>query len=1715
MLASETARRVLTIRFIALASMFLAASGSIEALESDRPVSFQRDILPIFRANCFGCHQGALKQGDYRMTDFAAMIRGGESTEPAIVPNKSSESHLLQEITPVDGKAEMPKKRPPLKTEEIELIRQWIDAGAVNDSTAVTSYSVESPPSYVRPPLVASIDFSPDGKQLAIAGFHEALIFDTSSWKLSNRLIGLSPRLETVKYSPNGKYLAVAAGQPGISGEMQLWNVADGSMFRSQAIGTDTLFGLNWSPDSQLISVGLADNTVRAFDAESGDQKFFQRAHEDWPRATVFTADGKHLLSGGRDMSVKLTEVATERFVDNVTSITPGALKGGIQALARHPQRDEIFVGGSDGTPRVYRVFRETARVIGDDSNLIRQFDTMPGRIYSVAITSDGNQLAAAAVLDGKSLVQVWAYDFDAQIPDDIKAIQAKRAISRTAKEVEKIAEFLSKKPAELGKWEIDQCSIYAIAFDARGNLAASGSDGRVRVWSISDKKEIANFEVTPPNNRENEAPSSKASSPTSIAKSPSASNTSKTDLSNDSESTATQLDLSKIVKIVVEPAQINITHWSDSVQLLVTAETTDGRLVDVTDQVQYSSSAPEIAIVSPRGWVQPQNGAGKTKINVQIGSHRKTLVASIRSSEADSVDFVRDVAPVLSRLGCNSGTCHGAQAGKNGFKLSLRGYDPVYDIRALTDDLAGRRFNPASPLDSLMMTKPLGLVPHVGGQLLKEDEVRTKVLRTWIADGAQLNMQTPRVAKIEVFPLNPVVDEVGAKQQIRVVATYVDGTSRDVTRDAFVESGNTDVATLVDGDRISAIRRGEAPILARFEGAYAATTLTVMGKRDDFVWEEPKLDSTIDKLVAEKWERMKIKPSGLCTDDAFLRRVYLDLAGLPPTADQVRAFLADTSVTTAKRERVVDELLSSTAFNEHWTSKWSDLLMVNSKFLGKEGATKFRDWVHESIANNKPYNEFVHEIITASGSNRENPAASYFKILRTPEEALENTTHLFLGVRFNCNKCHDHPFERWTQDQYYQTASYFSQVALKKDKESGDATIGGTAVEGAKPLYEEVTDSGEGEMKHQKTGAVVQPQFPFECDYPAEANRSRRDEFAAWLTSPDNPYFARSYVNRMWGYLLGKGLIEPIDDIRAGNPASIPELLEHLEHEFIASNFDVRKLMRSICNSRVYQLSIESNEWNIDDQRNYSHAMPRRLPAEVLFDAIHQVTGTPSSLPGSPVGMRSASLADADSGLKDGFLNNLGRPARESACECERSSELRLGSIMALVSGPTLGAAISNDKNSIQSLAKKATDNNALIDELFLRILNRHATAEELVASTTVFKEIKNDHQELAKRLEEKEAWWLEEKPKREAITQAELVDSEAKFIEREAEIKPKRDADETARLDRVSKSTKSIAAFEKTLPGKFEAFLKEKNNKVLWHLLPAIASDGPAGTKFEQKADRSILATGKGAKGIYKIDSLAPRSPITAIRLEALADATLPTSGPGLSNNGNFVVTELELYVTKLGKTDDMRKIKLTKGFTDFDQPSFSAEAAINGNAIDQSGWAVAGAGGVDHWAVFELEAPLELKTDEILHWEIHQQHKGDKLRLGRFRLAVSDTPVEASLGLSESLNLLANTPAAQRSKDSQEAGLNYFKTSSPELNKLRATLAVEKQPLPEDELVVQLRSRIEKLKQPVQDDVKLVRLRSDVNESQSQSEHARVTAAEDISWALINSPAFLFNH
>ncbi len=1686
----------------ALAAPARGAEADAKPAEPPGAVSYEKQVRPIFQAHCQGCHQPAKSSGAYVMTAFDRLLAGGESKQAAIVPGKPDESFLLDQVTPEGGKAEMPPGKPPLSKAELDLVRRWIAEGAVDDAppSAGRKFDPEHPPVYTRPPVITALDFSPDGSLLAVAGFHEALLWKADGSEPVARLIGLAERIESVRFSPDGAKLAVTGGQPGRMGEVQVWDVAKRKLTLSVPVTFDTIYGASWSPDGTKLAFGCADNTVRAVDARTGEAVLFQGAHNDWVLDTAFSKDGTHVVSVGRDMTVKLTELATQRFIDNVTSITPGALKGGIQAIARHPKLDQVLVGGSDGTPKVYRLFRQSARQIGDDANLIFELFPMTGRIFSVGFSADGKRIAASSSLDGAGEVSICTFDYDADVPANVKAIMGKVPGKRNPTEQATLEEYKKKGTREVSRVALP-AGVYAIAFRPDGTqVAAAGSDGKVRLINAESGRIVKEFEPAPLG-VEPPRPA------TTIAAGPAP------DESAEAESLTPG---ATIQSLEVQPARIALAGPFAYAQLLVLARLDNGERVDVTRLTQSTLTAPMVA-VARSGLVQPR-ADGRAVLKLCVAEHSAEIPVEVWGMTADRrADFVRDVAPVLSRLGCNSGTCHGSAKGKNGFKLSLRGYDPLFDVRALTDDLASRRVNVASPDDSLMLLKPAGTVPHVGGQLFRPGEPYYEIVRAWIAGGAKLDTNTPKVTRIEVFPTNPVVERIGSKQQMRVEATFADGLVRDVTHEAFIESGNGEVATASRGGLISAIRRGEAPILARYEGAYVATTMTVMGDRSGFVWEQPPAQNAIDELTAAKWQRLKIKPSGLCTDTEFLRRVSLDLTGLPPTADEVRAFLADPRASCVKREELVDRLVGSPAYVEYWTNKWADLLQVNRKFLGADGAKAFRQWIREEVAKDTPYDEFARKVLTASGSNKANPPAAYFKILRDPPTTMENTTHLFLGIRFNCNKCHDHPFERWTQDQYYQTAAFFAQVGLKKDPAGGDAMLGGSAVESGKPLYEVVEDQKSGEVTHERTGQVTEPKFPYPVPSEAPPDASRRTRLADWITSRDNPYFARSFVNRVWGYLFGVGIMEPIDDIRAGNPPTNPELLDYLTREFLDHSFDVRHVMRLICKSRTYQLSFETNRWNEDDRTNYSHAIARRLPAEVLYDTVYRVNGSVSKIPGVPPGTRAAELPDSGVELPSGFLSTFGRPVRESACECERSSGLQLGPVMALISGPTIGDAIDDPNNEVAKLVAREKDDARLVEELFLRILNRPATPKEVETSVADLRAIEDDHSKLLASLAKREAEYVairakQEKDREDAIAEAkqELADYEKELAPKLAELE-KQKAETTARLE------SDLKAYEATVPAHLAEWEKKQaSTEVEWHPFAPKTVEAGAGTTLTQEPDRSIVVSGKEQKTAFTVVVETRLRGITAFRLEVLADPKLPSGGPGRAPNGNFVLTEFEVTAGPRADPKKAQKVALQNPLADFAQENFGIKSAVDGNPnTPNKGWAVSPASGVTHWATFEAGQSIDFDGGTVLTFTLHHRYSDDKHMLGRFRLSATATPRPVGLGLPEELRAIVATPRAERTESQKTALMKHFRILDPELREKSNKLAESRRPLPTDPKLVELRGALELASRPIPPDPVLEQLRPDVAMSTKQLAEQRLTAAQDIAWALINSPAFLFNH
>ncbi|WP_435017418.1 DUF1549 domain-containing protein [Tundrisphaera sp. TA3] len=1672
----------------------------------DGPVSFARQIQPIFRAQCQGCHQPAKEEGEYRMTTHAGLMAAGESGIPGVVPGKPDESHLIDQIAiDADGKALMPSGKPPLAQADIDLIRRWVAEGAKDDSPASTEavYDRAHPPIYARPPALAAIAYAPDGSRLAVGGFHEVLLFDGDGSTLIDRLIGLSERIASVRFSPDGKKLAVAGGQPGRIGEIQVWDVATRELDLSLPVTHDTVYGATWSPDGKTIAFGCGDNSVRAIDAKTGNQVLFMGSHNDWALDTAFTKDGANLISVGRDMTAKLTEVATQRFVDNLTSITPGALKGGLAAVVRHPERDEIVIGGSDGEPKVYRVFRQTVRVIGDDSNLIRRLPPLAGRIFGVAVSADGTKIAAGSSLDGAGEVGVYAYNFDGTLPDPIKAIMAKVITGRTAEEKAALDAYLTRDVKALGKATV-KAGVYGVAFRPDGKLvAAACGDGLVRLIDPETGAVAREFAPAPAGGTPAERPA-----PT-VAATPPPTPTAATS----AEPEPSPGD-APVASLDVQPTAIDLRDPYAYAQLVITARTADGTEFDATRLA--TRTAPESLVALTRGGLVRPRADGSGTLALAYGG--KTVEVPVRVSGfgvARKVDYLHDVIPVLSRLGCNAGTCHGSAQGKNGFKMSLRGYDPIFDIRALTDDHASRRVNTAAPDSSLMLLKPTGAVPHVGGALMTPGEPYYEALRAWINDGAKLDLGVPRVKSIAVHPANPTVQAIGARQQLRVLATYGDGEVRDVTREAFLESGNTEVATADRDAVMTALRRGEAPILVRYEGAYAASTLTVMGDRTGFAWEDQPGTTKIDELTAAKWRKLKILPSQPCTDAEFLRRASLDLTGLPPTSAEVNAFLADARPSQVKRDELVDRLVGSPAYVDFWTNKWADLLQVNRKFLGVEGATAFRGWIRDQVDRNVPYDQFARSILTAEGSNQKNPAASYFKVLRDADATMENTTQLFLAIRFNCNKCHDHPFERWTQDQYYETAAYFAQVGLKADPGSMGKTIGGSAVEGAKPLFEEVYDKGDGEMIHDRTKKVAPPKFPFPSPHPAPEKASRRQELAAWITSPENPYFARSYVNRLWGYLFGVGVIEPIDDIRAGNPATNPELLDYLTAEFLKSNFDVRHVIKLIAKSRTYGLSVETNKWNADDRTNYSHAIARRLPAEVLLDAVYRVTGSSSKFPGVPAGTRAAALPDSGVELPSGFLNTFGRPPRESACECERTSGLQLGPVMALVSGPTLGDALSDPDNDLTRMVKAMPEDKPLISELFLRILNRPATPAEVAACLEDLGGIDEDHAKLAAKLGHAEAAYAMKRPALEREREAARAAARDALAAYEKDLPAKTAAREAERLEKVAKREEAVKAYEKTLAQQVAEWEKKQSPVNRWRILTPKAVTSTAGAKFAILPDGSVLGSGPDAPGGIVFEADTDLGDIVGIRLEMLPDPSLPAQGPGRAPDGNFVLNRIDVAAAPLSDPKAFKPVALERPLADFSQGNFSIAGAIEPGNDPARGWAISPAYGIPHWAVFAAKEPAGAAGGTALKITLTHQYQGMSYMPGRFRISVTRGDREVALGVPEELRAVLAISPETRTPAQVEVLMAYHRGLSPEARKRQNQLDAARKPLPPDPMLATLKANVEAADRPLPVEPALAQLRQDVEQSIAQAAARRLTAAQDVAWALINSPAFLFNH
>ncbi len=750
---------------------------------------------------------------------------------------------------------------------------------------------------------------------------------------------------------------------------------------------------------------------------------------------------------------------------------------------------------------------------------------------------------------------------------------------------------------------------------------------------------------------------------------------------------------------LAIEPTTINLIGPRSRQQLLVTGKYAGDEVRDLTGLIPVGSSNLAVARVDGSTVLPVANG--ECVIVAMAGSQATVIPCIVKNMELPApVSFKNETQMALTKSGCNMGACHGSPSGKGGFRLSLRAYDPELDAMTLRSEFFGRRINIVEPAESLLLKKPLMEVAHGGGKRIKKGDACHQVLEHWIAEGLRLDPPTePDLVKIETLPSKRVLRAPAAQQQVVVLGHFSDGSVRDLTALTDFSSSSESVASVNPAGRITKNGRGESAILARYLDKMATCHVTFLEDVPGFAWNNPAENNFVDTLVFDKLKTLQIVPSDLCADDEFLRRAYLDITGRLPSIEEAQAFLADSNPN--KRAAIVDQLLDSDDYASFWSLKWCDILRANSKKLKVAGVHKFRLWVYESLKQDKPLDQFARELLTAQGSVFENPAANYWRASRDPQDATETTAQLFLGVRIQCAKCHNHPFERWTQDNYYGIAAAFTRIGRKNALDAEEEVV---FVQPA------------GEVTQPRTGKQMKVHLLLQGDVDVPSDQDRRVVFAEWLTKADNPFFARSLTNRIWGHLLGRGIVEPVDDFRDSNPPSNAKLLEELTRQFVANGFSQKWVIRTIMNSRIYQLSSRTNSFNKNDEIYCSHATTRLLSAEQLLDAICAVTAVAEDFKNAPAGTRTTQLAEPPA--DNYFLKVFGQPQREMACQCERSSESNLSQALQMINGPVVHNKLRADNGRIAQMIAAGKSDDEIITTIYYAAVARPPVPEELAAS-------------------------------------------------------------------------------------------------------------------------------------------------------------------------------------------------------------------------------------------------------------------------------------------------------------------------------------------------------------------------------------------------------------
>ena len=767
-----------------------------------------------------------------------------------------------------------------------------------------------------------------------------------------------------------------------------------------------------------------------------------------------------------------------------------------------------------------------------------------------------------------------------------------------------------------------------------------------------------------------------------------------------------------ELVEINVYPENIDLSNSRDRQRLIVQARFADGLTEDVTEQATLTSTNSEV--LRKDGYTFFPAADGETTVNVEYQGKAIQIPAKVQNAGVTPpISYTLDVMPVFLKANCNTGSCHGAARGKDGFRLSLYGFDVNGDYNRITRDFSSRRINLAFPEDSLLLTKGAGVVPHTGGTRFRKGDELYETVHEWLRDGAVIDQgEIPTVTKVDIYPKGAVLNGEGAQQKITVRAYYSDGTDRDVTHLAYFSSNNDNSAIIEQDGVVTAQNRGEAFIMARFDTHTVGTHFIVLPKNLEFAWNELPENNYIDTHMHNKFKNLRIIPSELCTDEEFIRRVTLDVTGRLPTVDEYNAFLAD--VDPKKRDKLVDELLTRKEFVEIWVMKWAELLTIRTtNQISYKSMLLYYTWLQERVANNVPMNVMVQELLGSNGGTFANAATNYYQNETNTLKVAENVAQVFMGMRMQCAQCHNHPFDRWTMDDYYSFAAFFSQIGRKR---------------GEDPREIIVFNSGSGEVRHPVGNRVMAPKF-LGGETPDVAGKDRRQVMANWLASDENPFFSQNLSNIVWAHFFGKGIIQEVDDVRISNPPVNKELLDALSQKLREYNYDFKKLVRDICTSRTYQLSTKTNETNEKDTTNFSHATLRRMRAEVLLDAITQVTTTSNKFPGLPSGARAVQIANGNTSTY--FLTTFGRAKRETVCSCEVKMEPNLSQALHMLNGDTVNAKVTQGGLVATRLGEEVP-HEKIVEEIYIRCLTRKPTEKELTNLMELVSQEENKQQAL-----------------------------------------------------------------------------------------------------------------------------------------------------------------------------------------------------------------------------------------------------------------------------------------------------------------------------------------------------------------------------------------------